>query len=237
MALSGGSESGEIFMMTLEEIYQKFEQIGCCSFSTIDGSGAPVSRIAHFLAVDEEGLYFSTMRVKPFYRQLKKQGTLSVCGDSTGGAVQLDKDLLPRFQPGFTMRVSGRVRELDAKTVIGKSKTNSQFSGLVYDFDAYPETVGFIMYQGHGECYDYDFERERRDHKLERERFAFGGDTFVEPGLFIDENCISCGCCYSVCTFDAITPGEPYHINGSRCDECGNCYHVCPGNAIRIRGI
>jgi ferredoxin len=224
-------------MMTLKDIFERFDQIGCCAFSTIDDDGAPVSRIAHFIAVDDEGLYLSTMRVKPYYRQLKKHGTLSVCGDSTGGAVELDQDLLPRFQPGFTMRVTGQVRELDKGVVLDKAKDNPLFSGVVHDFEAYPETVVFVMYRGHGECYDYDFERARRDHKLERERFAFGGDTFVEPGLVIGDECIGCGSCFDTCTFDAITPGEPYRIDGGRCDECGNCYHVCPAEAVHIRGM
>jgi uncharacterized pyridoxamine 5'-phosphate oxidase family protein len=56
--------------MKIEEIYKKFDDIGCLTFATIDGD-YPETRIAHLFAWDEEGLYFRTMTVKPFYKQLK----------------------------------------------------------------------------------------------------------------------------------------------------------------------
>ena len=39
--------------MTIKEIYEKFDQIGCTTFSTIH-NGVVESRIAHFFAYDEE---------------------------------------------------------------------------------------------------------------------------------------------------------------------------------------
>lgn len=53
-------------MLTIPEVYDLFDQIGCCSFATLDGRGGVDSRIAHFFACDEEGLYLRTMDVKPF---------------------------------------------------------------------------------------------------------------------------------------------------------------------------
>lgn len=70
-------------MLTIPEVYDLFGQIGCCSFTTLDGRGGVDSRIAHFFACDEEGLYLRTMDVKPFYRQLVEGGKLSVCGEKT----------------------------------------------------------------------------------------------------------------------------------------------------------
>lgn len=66
---------------TIEDVYNAFDQVGCCSFATLDGAGGVESRIAHFFAWDEEGLYLRTMDVKPFYRQLVEGGKLSVCGE------------------------------------------------------------------------------------------------------------------------------------------------------------
>ena len=40
--------------MTLQEIYECFDRVGCVVFSTRDGDGIE-SRIAHFFAWDDEG--------------------------------------------------------------------------------------------------------------------------------------------------------------------------------------
>ena len=71
-------------MKTVEEVYKLFDEVGCCSFATLDGAGGVDARIAHFFAFDEDGLYLRTMRVKPFYRQLKL-GWLAVSAEHTTG--------------------------------------------------------------------------------------------------------------------------------------------------------
>ena len=65
--------------MGIADIYEKFDQIGCLTFATID-KGIPQTRIAHLFAYDDEGLYFRTMITKPFYNQLKKTEKVSICG-------------------------------------------------------------------------------------------------------------------------------------------------------------
>lgn len=65
--------------MQIKEIYEYFDKIGCLSFSTWSGYDV-VSRIAHFFAFDDDGIYLRTMTVKPFYEQLTKYKSLSVCG-------------------------------------------------------------------------------------------------------------------------------------------------------------
>ena len=46
--------------MTIKEIFERFDKIGCCTFATIDGQ-YPETRIAHFLVYDEVGIFFMTM--------------------------------------------------------------------------------------------------------------------------------------------------------------------------------
>ncbi|MFI3171903.1 MAG: hypothetical protein R3Y40_05020 [Eubacteriales bacterium] len=58
--------------MTIQEIYEKFDKIGCLSFTTVDEKGIPESRIAHLRAYDEEGIYFMTMFTKDFYAHMKQ---------------------------------------------------------------------------------------------------------------------------------------------------------------------
>lgn len=227
---------------TIEDLYNAFDQVGCCSFATLDGEGGVESRIAHFFAWDDEGLYLRTMTVKPFYRQLVEGGVLSVCGERTDAPCQWDDDNMPHFQPGYMVRASGEVRELSQVEVDEKAAANPLFNVAVYDIKKYPETRVFVLHCGHAELYDYDFNMVHRDHKILRARMTFGGAAWEPAGLRIDPSrCIACGSCASACTHKAIVPGaEPggaYAIRGERCDECGNCYHVCPADAVVGKGV
>lgn len=221
--------------MKIKEIYKKFDDIGCVTFSTMN-DGCIESRIAHFFAYDNDGLYFRTMNTKPFYKQLTKYKNVSVAGIYPKSKVEHDENNLPYFYPGYTIRISGDIRELTLEEVEEKSKVDRNFDVAVHDIKKYPATKVFVLYKAEGECFDYDFSKEKRDHKLERERFSFGGAKFELPGLTITDKCISCGKCVKVCTFDAIQPGNPYKIMGNRCDECGNCFVNCPVGAITGKG-
>lgn len=227
---------------TIEDVYNAFDQVGCCSFATLDGKGGVESRIAHSFAWDEEGLYLRTMTVKPFYRQLKEGGVVTACGERTDAPCQWDDDNLPHFQPGYMVRVTGDVRELSQAEVDTKAAESPLFNVAVYDIKKYPETRVFVLHRGHAELYDYDFNMVHRDHKLLRKRFAWGGSALETAGLSIDPDaCIGCGTCASACTHKAIVagegPGEAFSIRGERCDECGNCFHVCPVGAVIGKGV
>ena len=227
----------EYKMLDIKDVYREFDRIGCCSFATLGEKGGVESRIAHFFAHDEEGLYLRTMRSKPFYRQLAEGGMVSACGERTEAPCEWDEDNMPHFQPGCMMRVSGTVRELTQAEIAAKAADNPMFNVAVHDMEKYPETCVFVMDNAHGERFDYDFNLTHRDHKVLRERFSWGNDAFDEPGLRIDpESCIACGACAGVCSFKAIVPGPFYSIMGERCDECGNCYHVCPVGAVASKG-
>ena len=102
----------------------------------------------------------------------------------------------------------------------------------------YPTMTGFCQHRFHGEIYDFNFEKENRNHKLLRERFSFGDFPIIVAGLTISEKFIGCGNCFKQCTFDAIEKiGKQYKINGNRCDECGSCFLNCPAYAISHKGI
>lgn len=223
-------------MMTIKEIYKKFDRIGCTTFTTINDERVE-SRIAHFFAWDEDGICFRTMTVKPFYKQVKEEGTIAVCGMYPKSQVMHNEDNLPSFIPGYTMRLTGDVRELSLEEVEEKAVNNRDFNVAVYDIKKYPATRIFQIYRAKGECYDFDYAKEHRDHKLERERFSYGGMEVEPAGLTITDKCIECGKCQTVCTFDAIVQGSPYRIMGNKCDECGNCYVNCPAGAIISKGL
>jgi ferredoxin len=195
------------------------------------------SRIISICGSDEQGIYFLTMDVKPFYRQLKKNPHLALCGIYPSGR-KTGKNTVgqPTFAPGFTLRISGRAREIPEDEVRQKADAGSAIHKyFLEDAARYPAIRFFCIHRGKGEIYDFDFEIENRDHKLLRRRFAFGGETFNEAGARINPDaCIACGECFEVCTFKAIIPGEAYRVDGSRCDECGSCSRVCPQDAIEL---
>lgn len=218
--------------MNIKEIYERFNEIGCVVFSTIDGE-YPMTRIAHFYACDEEGLYFRTMKIKPFYNQLNKTKKVSVCGMSSNTEVSHDDKGMPTFDAGYTIRVTGDVKEVSFNTLEEKAKKNKDFLVGVKDTIKYPNTASFCLYRGYGEVFDYDFEMISRDNKLIRIPFHFNGIKIPFRGLKINDNCIGCGACFSKCSFKAIEKdGEKFKIDPYKCDLCGDCYSVCNHKAI-----
>lgn len=221
--------------MTIREIFERFDGIGSCTFATVGGDGYPETRIAHFLACDEEGLYFMTMTTKPFYRQLKASGRVSACGLGASSAVTQTEDGRLEMEPGYFIRVTGDVREVSMEEI--RAKNNPDFDYCIEDVQRYPAMTTFVLYRAKGEIFDYDFDMLHRDHKLERERFSFGGFPVEKAGLVITEACVGCGACMEACSFRAIRrEGERCVIDGARCDECGNCWTVCPAGAVRHKG-
>ncbi len=220
--------------MTLHEIHAVIAKIGCLSFTTFDGSSMQ-SRIISICGGDDEGIYFLTMNVKPFYRQLKSNPQVSMCGIYPSGRKDgKNKDDQPYWAPGFFLRITGEAREVSTDEVKEKAATGSEaHQYALEDAARYPAMKLFCIFKGKGELYDYDFEMENRDHKLLRKRFAFGGETVNEAGTCIDpDKCVACGECFEVCTFKAIEEGDVYRVRSERCDECGSCILACPEDAI-----
>ncbi len=221
--------------MTIKDIYAAIDKVGCMSVATHTDDGLQ-SRIVSLCGFDDEGLYFLTMNIKPFYRQMKKNPSVTLCGmfptsrkDSKNAVGQ------PYFPPGFTLRISGEVHEVDATAIQQKAAAGSVAHQYAHEEqERYPAMRLFCIYKGHGEIYDFDYEKEHREHKLIRERFAFGGAAIVPWGARIDaERCIACGECAEACTFNAILADKKtYRCQPQYCDECGSCALVCPQAAI-----
>ena len=220
--------------MDIADIYEKFDQIGCLAFATID-KDTPQTRIAHLFAHDDEGLYFRTMITKPFYAQLKTTGKVSICGMYPKTSVSHDEEGMPYFAPGYTIRATGDVKQISLDTLKEKAAVNEMFLLGVKDIEKYPAMTTFCLYKAWGEVFDFDFEMEHRSHKLLRTGFCFGGEQIPFRGVRITEECISCGECLENCSFKAIyQQDEQFIIDHAKCDVCGDCYVVCPAGAIEI---
>ncbi len=220
--------------MEIAEIYAKFDQIGCLTFVTID-EGYPQTRIAQLFAHDPEGLYFRTMITKPFYAQLKQTAKVSICGMYPKTSVSHDKEGMPYFAPGYTIRATGDIREVDFDTLQKKAVEEEMFMLGVKDIQKYPAMTTFCLYRAWGEVYDFDFEMEHRAHKLLRTGFGFGGMPIPERGMRINEACTACGACLENCSFKAIDQKDDrFIIDPVKCDVCGDCFTVCPAEAVDI---
>ncbi|MEG3072072.1 MAG: 4Fe-4S binding protein [Peptococcaceae bacterium] len=222
--------------MVIEEIYKAFDRIGCLTFATIDGD-YPETRIAHLFAWDEEGLYFRTMRVKPFYRQLMETRKISICGMSASPRVRIGEDGLPNFEPGYTIKATGDVKEIPFAVLQKKADIKPIFRLGVKDTIKYPDTVTFCIYRFKGDYYNYDYDCHSRDHKIIRKHFNFGYFPDRFKGLKINVDlCTKCGKCEEICqsiNFKAVYQTDSgYAIDIDKCDVCGSCSKACPVNAI-----
>jgi ferredoxin len=220
--------------MTIAEIFEKFDKIGCLTFATIDGD-MPQTRIAHLFAYDDEGLYFRTMNVKAFYGQLKKTGKVSVCGMYPKTQGGFNDEGMPYFPPGYAIRATGDVKEISLDALKEKASANEMFVLGVKDTEKYPAMTTFCLYKAWGEIFDFDFEMERRSHKLLRVPFSYGGGDIPFQGVRISDRCTSCGLCGEKCSFKAISrEGDRFVVDHAKCDVCGDCSIVCPAGAIDV---
>ncbi len=222
---------------SIKEIYEKFDRIGCLSFSTVNEKNEPEARIAHLRGYDEDGIYFMTMYTKSFYEQLKSNKNVAISGMLAASTeVTHDENGLPLFEPGYTIRMTGKVKEISIEDL--KAKNNPMFDVCIKDNEKYPAMVVFCITSARGDVFDYDFEKITRSNKLNRIYFSYNGENKKYSGLIIDkEACIGCGICEKKCSFDAITKEDDgkYNISKYRCDECGDCYLNCPVKAIHIK--
>ncbi len=118
--------------MTIKDIYEKFDRIGCLSFTTINEHGDPESRIAHLRGYDDDGIYFMTMFTKDFYTHIKQNGSVSLCGLAANSKVEHDENGMPIFDGGYAIRMTGKVEEISIDEL--KAKNNPMFELCIRDW-------------------------------------------------------------------------------------------------------
>ncbi len=175
------------------------------------------------------------MITKAFFDQLKKTEKVSICGMFPKTYVSHNEQGMPYFEPGYTIRATGDIKEISFELLKEKAAVNEMFMLGVKDIEKYPAMTTFCLYRGWGEVFDFDFEMENRSHKLLRTGFCFGGKQIPFRGVRITDDCIACGECQEGCSFKAIYEhDERFAIDPAKCDVCGDCYKACPSGAIVI---
>ncbi|MCK9175749.1 MAG: pyridoxamine 5'-phosphate oxidase family protein [Desulforhopalus sp.] len=111
--------------MLNEIVREAIKKIDAFSMTTMNGEQM-YSRIVSVCGSDEENIYFLTMNVKPFYRQLAADHRISICGIYPHGYTTSNNEVgQPHWDPGFTLRVTGEVREIPEQEVREKAAAGS----------------------------------------------------------------------------------------------------------------
>lgn len=103
-------------------------------FATVN-RGEPAARIIDVMMVKEDGLYFLTARGKSFYRQLKANHRIAICG--------MDKNYV-------SVRVSGDYRFCNNRSIIDEIFEHNPMMNDLYPGEKRDILEGFHLYRGIG---------------------------------------------------------------------------------------
>lgn len=196
---------------TAQKALTLLREVKSVTFATVNNN-QPAARIIDVMIVNDNGLYFLTGPGKSFYRQLKENPCVAICG------------ITPDY---VSVRLVGDIKFIEGKEIIDKIFELNPVMNDLYPGDKRYILQGIHLYQGKGEIFDLSSEPP------ERQRFSYGGATVNPVGYRILENCSACGVCESVCPVGAIEEGDIFKITGSNCLECGACFEACPEDAIQ----
>lgn len=195
---------------TTKKAFKLLRDVKSIAFGTVN-NGEPAGRIIDVMLAEEDGLYFLTARGKRFYKQLKENQRVAICG--------MDKNYV-------TGRVVGDIQFCRDRRVLDNMFEHNPMMNDLYPGESRDILEAFHLYRGKGEIFDLSIEPPKR------ERFAFGGDTVNPPGYWITDKCTACDICLESCPVEVISKGDVYKIDRSRCLECGRCAEVCPEDAV-----
>ena len=191
------------------------EDIHSTTLATIGKDGHPQTRIIDMMYYDEEGLYFLTAKGKAFYDQLMDQQYIALSGT---------KDKI-----GISLR--GKVKN------IGKKYLDRLFDKNPYMQSIYPGNTRealdvFCLYEASGEYFDISDPSH-----IVRDDILIGRSKTVHTGYYVEQGCIGCKLCYSICPQKCIDISvKPVIINQHHCLHCGRCKEICPKGCIKKRG-
>jgi uncharacterized pyridoxamine 5'-phosphate oxidase family protein/NAD-dependent dihydropyrimidine dehydrogenase PreA subunit len=206
--------------MTTQEIFSYLvHTIHTVILATVDENGRPATCAIDMMDTDGQRLYFLTATGKGICRRLRENGHVALTG--IHGESTMDS---------ISISLQGRATEL------GDERRDMLFEKNPYLYELYPTEQSrrslsvFAIVEGRGERFDLSVR------PVERFAFSFGDMETTVDGFCIDDNCIGCGDCLSVCPQDCIEAESlPYRIVQANCLRCGACLDVCRYNAVHLR--
>lgn len=200
--------------MDAQTCLKKLEYVGVLSFATVGRDGTPQVRCISAVHYEPEALYFFTARGKAFCRELLADGRVQILAYT-------------RFKE--MIRVS-------ARAVPVAEDLQSRYIDLIfkeqpYLANVYPGTtrdIGMVF-----AVKDMEMEYFHLGvNPIFRETYLLGAGVETPKGYEIQDGCIGCGTCETVCPQRCILPGQPFRIRQAHCLHCGNCARHCPVQAI-----
>lgn len=187
-----------------------FRSVKIASAATVDEKGHPQSRIINVMIAADEGMYIVTAKGKPFYKQLTETGRIALSA------------MCPDCQ---SLKFTGKVKLVGREWVDRVFEENPGMNE-VYPGETRAALDAFLIYEGSGEWFDL------LHYPINRETFAYNTEE-EKAGFIIEESCIGCGACQTVCPQKCITEGSPFVIAPEHCLQCGACQEICPAGAVK----
>lgn len=188
-------------------------------FATINEFGLPETRVIDIMLCDENGLYFITARGKNFYKQLINNKYVSLTGFKGNSSIK-----------SIAVSICGNAKEIGTELLAEIFEKNLYMNSIYPTSKSRAALTVFQVYKGIGEYFDLS------KSTIERYSFSFGDAELTWHGYYINEKCIHCFHCLSVCPQSCIDINEKSaYIRQENCLHCGNCMDVCPANAIERR--
>jgi uncharacterized pyridoxamine 5'-phosphate oxidase family protein/ferredoxin len=174
---------------SVEKAFMLLREVKSVAVATLN-SGTPDVRIADVMLAERDGLYFITARGKPYYRQIRENPKLAICG--------MDKNYV-------SVRVVGDIQFCNDRNTVDKIFEHNPIFDLSMEpplrtrFAFGGETVnppGYLITDKCTAC------------GLCLDACPVGVISEGKVYLIDGSHCLECGRCAEVCPEDAINPSE-----------------------------
>ena len=188
-------------------------------FATINEFGHPETRVIDIMLCDENSIYFITARGKNFYEQFIDNKYVSLTGFKGNSTIS-----------SIAVSVRGNVKDIGAELLNEVFEKNPYMNTIYPTIESRAALTVFQIYKGTGEYFNLS------KRPIERYTFSFGDAELTWHGYYINDKCIHCFRCLSVCPQSCININEnSAYIKQENCLHCGNCFDICPASAIERR--
>lgn len=196
--------------MDKKQFLEDILKIHSVSVATIDSNGKPTIRIIDMMYLKDNCLYFLTARGKNFYQEITKNNYIALS--------------CQKYNKSYVLK--GYVEKVEHKYL------DILFEHNKYMWGTYPRNTRqvlevFKIYKWSGEYFDVTSK------PITRLSFSNNMQELKKGTFFVDNKCISCKKCITVCPQKCIdySSGKAY-IKDKHCLRCGACEEICPVNAI-----